>query len=92
MTIEALLLHVRRAINLQSEDWILFKNGTYVIFDDASIIADIREAVFAEMKEYGPVHAGSPTGDFEVTSLDETAGWVVQDTAMGCILVCIHQN
>jgi hypothetical protein len=29
------------------------------------------------MKEYGPVYAGSPAGDFSVTHLTKTDGWVV---------------
>ena len=29
------------------------------------------------MKEWGPVHAGTPSGDFSVTSLAEHPGWVV---------------
>ena len=83
MTPEKLLTHVRLAINPQFEDWVLFKNGTYVIFDDASSIADIPEAALAEMKEYGPVHAGGPAGDFNVTNLDETEGWVVSGHGYG---------
>ncbi|MDQ2794028.1 MAG: hypothetical protein M3Y12_08475 [Bacteroidota bacterium] len=83
MTTENLLAYVRLAINPQFEDWVLFKNGTYVIFDDASSITDIPEAAIAEMKEYGPVQAGGPAGDFNVTNLDETEGWVVSGHGYG---------
>ena len=64
-----MLAHVRLAINLQFEDWVLFKNGTYVIFDDARIIADIREKASAEMKAFGPVQVGGSGWNFEVTTL-----------------------
>ena len=29
------------------------------------------------MKTYGPVHAGTPAGDFSIITLDEEPGWVV---------------
>jgi hypothetical protein len=29
------------------------------------------------MKTHGPVHAGSPAGDFSVINLDDDPGWVV---------------
>lgn len=29
------------------------------------------------MKEWGPVHAGSPAGDFSVINLRDASGWVV---------------
>jgi hypothetical protein len=29
------------------------------------------------MREYGPVHVGSPAADFVVTHLNKTEGWVV---------------
>ncbi len=83
MTIDELLEHVRLAINPQFEDWVVFKNGTYIIFDDATAVADIREEAVAEMREYGPVHAGGPAGDFEVTSLNNTQGWVVSGHGYG---------
>lgn len=83
MTAEELLAHVRLAINPQFEDWVLFKNGTYVIFDDASMIADIREEASAEMKEFGPIQIGAAGGDFGVTYLDKTKGWVVSGHGYG---------
>jgi hypothetical protein len=35
------------------------------------------------MKEYGPVIAGGPAGDFGVTHLTRTAGWVVSGHYFG---------
>ncbi|WP_217192959.1 hypothetical protein [Bernardetia litoralis] len=35
------------------------------------------------MKEFGPVHAGGPAGDFNVISLNKTKGWVVSGHGYG---------
>lgn len=72
-----LLNRVKLAINPAFSDWVLFKNGTYIIFDDADDDFDVSEAAVKSMKEFGPVSVGGPAGDFEVFYLDETEGWVV---------------
>jgi len=55
---------------------VLFSNGTYIIIEDLTIK---DEAAFAQtiMKEYGPVHVGSPAGDLVATHLNKTEVWVV---------------
>ena len=83
MISENLLAHVRLAINPRFEDWVLFKNGTYIIFDDIASIGNIEEAAVMEMKEHGPVFGGSPAGDFAVTHLYDTEGWVVSGHGYG---------
>jgi hypothetical protein len=71
-----LIEHVRLAINPKFHQWVLFSNGTYIIIEDATIQ---DQAAFAKkiMREYGPVHVGSPAADFAVTHLNKTEGWVV---------------
>ena len=71
-----LIEHVRLAINPKFPHWVLFSNGTYIIIEDLTIK---EEAAFAQtiMKEYGPVHVGSPAGDFGATHLNKTEVWVV---------------
>lgn len=71
---KTLIEHVRLAINPKFTHWVLFSNGTYIIIEDLTIK---DEAAFAKkiMKEYGPVHIGSPAGDFGVTHLNRTEGW-----------------
>jgi hypothetical protein len=78
-----LLEHVNLAINPKFQDWVLFENGTYIIFDNADTIADLKEESIKLMKEYGPVYAGSPAGDFSVTHLNKTEGWVVSGHCYG---------
>jgi hypothetical protein len=71
-----LLAQVKLAINPKFPHWVLFSNGTYIIIED-SAITDEASYCTEIMKEYGPVHAGSPAGDFSVTHLNKTDGWVV---------------
>lgn len=78
-----LLEHVRLAINPKFQDWVLFENGTYIIFDNADTIVDINAEAIMLMKEYGPVHSGSPAGDFSVTHLNQTEGWIVSGHCYG---------
>lgn len=56
------------------KSWVLFRNGTIVIFTEPQ--ADLAQAAISLMKEFGPVHAGSPAGDFNVITLTDAAGWV----------------
>ena len=71
-----LISHIKLAINPQFSHWVLFANGTYIIVEDTSVTDD---AIYCTkiMREYGPVYAGSPAGDFFVTHLTKTEGWVV---------------
>ena len=80
---KSLLDNVRLAINPKYQNWVLFENGTYIIFDDISKIADIKEEAIKQMKEYGPVYVGGSAGDFNVIHLNQTEGWVVSGHGYG---------
>jgi methyltransferase (TIGR00027 family) len=69
-TIEAL----RRAV-LPGRGWVLFRNGTYVVFTEAT--EDMSARASDLLREWGPVHPGSPAGDFAVMALHDAAGWIV---------------
>lgn len=83
MTEADLLNHVKLAINPQFQDWVLFKNGTYIIFDNADTIPSLENEAIKLMKEFGPVHVGGLAGDFGVTHLNETEGWIVSGHGYG---------
>ena len=83
ITESSLLSHVKLAINPKYQDWVLFKNGTYIIFDNADTIPNIESESLKLMKEFGPVQVGSPSGDFSVTHLNRTEGWVVSGHGYG---------
>ncbi|AFM02747.1 hypothetical protein Fleli_0258 [Bernardetia litoralis DSM 6794] len=80
---KSLLDNVKLAINPKFKDWVLFENGTYIIFDDINQIDNIENEAIKLMKEFGPVHAGGPAGDFNVISLNKTKGWVVSGHGYG---------
>jgi hypothetical protein len=65
----------RRIIIGEYKSWALFSNGTCVILMQPG--ADLRRQALELLKTYGPVHAGSPAGDFSVITLDDDPGWVV---------------
>lgn len=64
-----------RLLGKSGKSWVLFENGTCVVLVKPQ--ADLRAHAVGVLKEWGPVHAGSPAGDFSVTSLTEIPGWVV---------------
>ena len=75
--------HVKLAINPKFQDWVLFENDTYIIFDDISTIENVKEEALQLMKEFGPVSAGGPAGDFNVIHLTLTEGWLVSGHGYG---------
>ena len=83
MTEKSLLEHVRLAINPIFQDWVLFENGTYIIFDNIDTISNIENEAIRQMKEFGPVNTGGTAGDFSVTHLNQTDGWVVSGHGYG---------
>jgi hypothetical protein len=58
-----------------SKSWVLFHNGTAVILVNPT--DDLRAQAIDLMKEWGPVHAGCPAGDFSTSKLTDYPGWVV---------------
>jgi hypothetical protein len=83
LTENELIKHVKLAINPKFENWILFKNGTYIINEDASNEKEIEKQGLEQMKEFGPVHGGGPAGDFGTITLNKTEGWVVSGHGYG---------
>ena len=83
LTDSLLIEQVKLAINPTFKNWILFKNGTYIIMEDTSDVNEIEKEGIEKMKEFGPVHAGSSAGDFGITTLTETEGWVVSGHGYG---------
>ncbi len=59
----------------ETKPWVLFNHGTCVVLMQPQ--ADIRQQAVALMREWGPVRAGSPAGDFSTITLRDHPGWVV---------------
>lgn len=83
MEINSLIDNVKLAINPKFKDWVLFENGTYIVFDDINKIDNTEREAIRLMKEFGPVHAGGPAGDFNVISLNQKNGWLVSGHGYG---------
>jgi hypothetical protein len=66
-----------------------FSNGTYIILEDT--IQDKQQVALDLIKEYGPVYAGSPAGDFSIISLNQTVGWSVTSHCYG-MYTYVHPN
>ncbi|WP_185248572.1 hypothetical protein [Chryseobacterium bernardetii] len=79
----SILEHIKLAINPIFWDWVLFKNDTYIIFDDIATVENVQEEAIRLMKEFGPVLAGGPAGDFNVIHLNVTEGWLVSGHGYG---------
>lgn len=65
----------RRILVGDGKAWALFQHGTCVIFPEAR--RSVEEAAIALLREWGPVHAGTPAGDFSVIDIADHPGWVV---------------
>ena len=82
LTKEELIKQVQLAINPKFKNWILFKNGTFVIIEDISE-EEIETAGIEKMKEFGPVYVGSEAADFRTITLTNVEGWLVSGHGYG---------
>lgn len=57
------------------KSWVIYKNGTVVIFMEP--VEDLKKAANDIMIEYGPVHPGTPSGDFTTIDLVKDPGYIV---------------
>lgn len=65
----------RRIITDGRKSWVLFANGTCVVLIEPG--DDLPGQAQSLIREWGPVLAGSPAGDFGVIELPDGLGWVV---------------
>lgn len=70
------LVQVWRSIIIgDDKSWVLFENGTCVILMEPE--GDLAAQAIELLAEWGPVHPGSPAGDFSTIDLENHDGWVV---------------
>jgi hypothetical protein len=62
-------------ISADTKSWVLFENGTVVVLMAPE--DNLKSQALDLLKEWGPVHVGSPTGDFSVIPLSNHSGWIV---------------
>lgn len=57
--------------------WVLFRNGTIVVSKEPMPNEALADHARALLEEHGPVHAGTPAGDFQVVDLPDGIGWAI---------------
>lgn len=89
LTSAEIIEQAKLAINPRVPNWVLFAGGTYVIIEEEAELKAPREHAIERLKEFGPVAAGGPAGDFSVIRLNNTDGWVVSGHGYG-IYTYVH--
>lgn len=84
-----LLGYVQQAIIPIYKDWVVLKNGTYIIFDNIDTIPDIKKAAMQLIEQYRPKTAEDNNWNFTISDLDQTQGWSVYGNGYG-IYTYIH--
>jgi hypothetical protein len=75
MSTDILVATWRQLLISPDVSWVVFEHGTCVVLtapDD-----DLELQATELLREFGPVHPGSPSGDFRSTTLQNAEGWVV---------------
>ncbi|MFB9238549.1 hypothetical protein ACFFWC_23980 [Plantactinospora siamensis] len=67
----------RRSIGDGAKSWVLFGHGTCVVLPNPEPDADLAAMAIEILRAYGPVHPGSPAGDFGTIPLEPGPGWLV---------------
>ncbi len=84
-----LLGYVQAAIIPSYKDWVLFKNGTYIIFDYIDTIPDIQQSALRYLAQYKPKTIADANWDFTISDLDQVEGWSVYGNGYG-IYTFVH--
>lgn len=59
------------------KSFVVFEHGSVVVLVDADAHVDLAAEAVALIANMGPVHPGSPAGDFGVITLNDDLGWAV---------------
>lgn len=65
----------QRLLTDPHKSWVLFEHGTCVVLTVPD--GDLAEQATEILRKFGPVHAGSPAGDFGVINVKDADWWVV---------------
>lgn len=87
-----LLEKIQQSIIPVYKNWVLFKNGTYVILDDISNISDVAQEALRLLAAYRPKSAmEKPDWDYSISHLDRVEGWSVYGNGYG-IYTYVHPS
>lgn len=88
---QELLNYVQSAIIPSYKDWVIFDNGTYIIFDNIDTIFDIQKTAIQWLKHYKPKSEQENNWNYSITELDKTNGWSVFGNGYG-IYTIVHAD
>ncbi len=77
MSEHALATVWRRIILGATKSWVAFSHGTVVILPTPAPDADLAAVATEILRAWGPVHVGTPAGDFGTITLEPGPGWAV---------------
>lgn len=86
---QELLGHVKQAIISSYRNWVVFKHGTYIIFDSIEGITDVQAEAVRLLTQHKPKRPADKNWDFKITELNNTVGWSVFGNGYG-IYTYIH--
>ena len=78
-----LIENIKLALNPKVSYWVLFSNGTVIVFDSLANGENIKEKAIKHMKEFGPVWPASAAADFGIVNLVSSKGWLVTGHGYG---------
>ena len=78
-----LIENIKLALNPKVSYWVLFSNGTVIVFDSLANGENIKEKAIKHMKEFGPVWPASGAADFSIVDLVSSKGWFVTGHGYG---------
>lgn len=74
---ETTVAGLRLALRDNGDPWVLFEHGTCVVVTDHVEDADLQQRAVQVLQRFGPVHAGSPAGDFDIVSLTRVRAYAI---------------
>lgn len=89
LTEEELLNCVKEAIIPSYQNWLIFRNGTYIVFDKVDTIPDVKKAAINWLNHYKPKKPEDNNWNLNITDLDKTQGWAVFGNGYG-IYTLVH--
>lgn len=78
---QAMITALRESIDDPAKSWVLFRNGTFVVFTQPE--SDLAEQAKLLLSTWGVVQEGTESADF---------GVFILDNGLGCVVTCHHED
>ena len=91
LTKEELLKGIQGAIIPIYKDWLILRNGTYIIFENTDTISDVKKTALQLLEYHRPRTTAEQRWNYSITDLDLSEGWAVFGNGYG-IYTYVHKN